>query len=179
MSTIIQRVVATVAISTMAIFGSLKAVSAADAAIVYPPALNPDSAFSMVEACQAFAKKNNWHVSIAVVDASGALMAFHRMADTSFNSIQSAQLKAKTAAIVRSSTLDLAEMVSKSANPALVASHQMELGFYAAQGGLPIKAGNVVVGAIGVGGQGPAEDEQCARVGMETVIPPVAAKKSE
>jgi len=138
--------------------------------IIHPPALNPDAAFSMVDACRAFAKRNNWHVSIAVVDASGALMAFHRMANTSFNSIQSAQLKAKTSAIVRSSTKDLSDMSTNNPNPALVAAHQAVLGFYSGQGGLPIVAEKTVIGAIGVGGQGPMEDERCARAGMEAVF---------
>jgi len=136
-------------------------------AIIRVPALNPDAALAMVEGCRAFAEKNNWHETIAVVDASGALIAFFRMQNTSFNSIQSAQLKAKTSAVVRSSTKDLSDMVSKDPTPALVASHQLVLGFYSAQGGLPIMADNVVVGAIGVGGQGPSEDEQCARAGLE------------
>jgi glc operon protein GlcG len=147
--------------------GATEPVSGASSAIIRPPALNPDAALAMVEACRAFAKKNNWHVSIAVVDPSGGLMAFFRMENTSFNSIQSAQLKAKTSAIVRSSTKDLADMVTSNANPALVASHQLAMGFYAAQGGLPISVEGVVIGAVAAAGQGPAEDEQCARVGLD------------
>jgi glc operon protein GlcG len=141
--------------------------SGPSSAIIRPPALNPDAALAMVEACRAFAKKNNWHVAIAVVDASGGLMAFFRMENTSFNAIQSAQLKAKTSAIVKSSTKDLADMVTSSANPALVAAHQLALGFYTAQGGLPIFVEGVVIGAVAAAGQGPAEDEQCARAGLE------------
>jgi glc operon protein GlcG len=142
----------------------------AESGVYHPPALHPDAAMTMLEACRAHAKKNNWYVSIAVVDAHGSLLAFHRMENTSFNSIQSAQLKARTSAIVRSSTKALAEKATSSESPPLVASQQVALGFYAAEGGIPIKVGDTVIGAIGVGGKGPAEDAACAQVGIDAVF---------
>jgi glc operon protein GlcG len=166
-----MRVLVMTALTTAVLAGDALAVEGSaggSKAVIRVLALNPDAALAMVEGCREFAVKHSWHESIAVVDASGALVAFFRMQNTSFNSIQSAQLKARTAAIVRASTKDLADMVTASPTPALVASHQLAMGFYAAQGGLPITVDGIVVGAIGVGGQGPAEDEQCARAGMES-----------
>lgn len=170
-TTIMQKTMAMTAVFAVVLFAAAqaRATEPFKDAVIHPPALNPDAAFAMVEACRALAKKNNWNVSIAVVDASGALMAFHRMANTSFNSIQSAILKAKTSAIVRSSTKDLSEKATNDPNPALVAAHQVALGFYTAKGGVPIFVDNIVVGGIGVGGH-PTEDEQCARAGIDAVL---------
>ncbi len=124
----------------------------------------------MVEACKAYAEKHNWHVSIAVVDGGASLMAFFRMDDTSINSINSALQKAKTSALIRLPTKDLADRASKGEDAALLAAQQLAMGFYAAQGGLPIKVDGIVAGAIAASGESPERDEECARVAMQAVL---------
>jgi glc operon protein GlcG len=44
-------------------------------------------------------------------------------------------------------------------------------GVYALQGGVPIRVGGRVIGAVGVSGVTSAQDEQVAMAGVETVKP--------
>jgi uncharacterized protein GlcG (DUF336 family) len=139
------------------------------AEIVRRPVLTPDIAWAMLEGCRAYAQQNRWHVSIAVVDPGAALMAFFRMDGTSLNSINSAEQKARTSATIGLPTGDLADRSGSKggAEAPLLAAQQLAMGFYAAQGGLPIKVEGTLIGAIAASGESPENDEKCARAGME------------
>jgi glc operon protein GlcG len=182
------RVAAICALSTMVLAVTALArepTGASAQAIVQRPALSADGAASILEACRAFAKQKSWHVTIAVVDSGGALMAFLRMDNTSLNAIHSALEKAKTAATIGQSTAELSDRVVKSSTPeqsVLIAEQQRAMGFYAAPGGLPIVVNSTLVGAIGVSGEpGPGgvpsgQDEQCAHAGLDAGLREIALK---
>ncbi len=102
-------------------------------------------------------------MSLAVVDAGGHLLAFHRMDGAPWISAEVAQGKAFTAAAYRSPT---AEQRSKAESlphfaTALTA---MTRGRYVPQtGGLPIMLAGECVGGVGASGGTGQEDEQvCA-----------------
>src|SRR5438093_1364137 len=59
------------------------------------------TAQKMAAAGEAEARKNNWNVAIAIVDAGANLIAFHKMDDTQIGSIAVAIGKARTAGPVR------------------------------------------------------------------------------
>ena len=55
----------------------------------------------MIAAAEAEAQKNNWPVSITVVDSDGFVVAMHRMDNTQLGSIPAAEDKAHTSVLFR------------------------------------------------------------------------------
>lgn len=84
--------------------------------------------------------------AIAVVDASGMLLAFVRMDDVRPGSVALAIGKARSAALMRRPTTELADNVAKG-RVALATEGLTALG-----GGAPIVIRGVCVGAVGVAG---------------------------
>jgi len=88
------------------------------------------------------------------------LRALHRADNAGPHTIDSAQAKAFTSASAKNNTLAMMEGAQK--NPA-AANLVYIPGFLMLGGGVPVKVGNDVIGAIGVGGApGGHLDEQCA-----------------
>ena len=120
-------------------------------------------AAATVAACQA----NGHAVAVAVVDRAGQLRALHRADNAGPHTLASAQAKAFTSASARNATQAMMEGAQK--NPG--AANLVHLpGFLLLGGGVPIRAGNDVIGAVGVGGApGGHLDEQCALAGLDKV----------
>jgi uncharacterized protein GlcG (DUF336 family) len=93
--------------------------------------------------------------------------AVQRVDNAGPHTLGSAQQKAFTAASAKGSTLAMMENAQK--NPG--AANLVYLpGFLLLGGGLPIKAGNDVIGGIGIGGApGGHLDDQCAQAALEKV----------
>ena len=68
-----------------------------------------EAAKTMVAAAETEAKKHNWNMAIAIVDASGNLILFHRMDDVQMGSLDVAIEKARTAARFRRPTQAFAD----------------------------------------------------------------------
>ena len=120
-------------------------------------------AAATVAACSA----NGYNVAAAVVDRAGSLRALQRADNAGPHTLSSAQAKAYTSASAKSTTTALMEGAQK--NPAGANLVHMP-GFLLLGGGVPIKVGNEVIGAIGVGGApGGHLDEQCAVAGIDKV----------
>jgi uncharacterized protein GlcG (DUF336 family) len=116
-----------------------------------------------VDACAA--KKFN--VTAAVVDRAGILRAVLRADHAGPHTVDSAIRKAFTAASMRTPTMKIAENVAK--NPAAAQLVAID-GFLVLAGGVPVKAGEETIGAIGVGGApGGDIDDECARAAIEAV----------
>lgn len=96
---------------------------------------------------------------ILVVDASGDEKASGRMDGNSPASPVLVPIKARTALAFRTSTATLA---SRTTDPARIASFTTA-GFSLLGGGVPIVVDGVVVGAVGVGGGTPEQDDEVAR----------------
>lgn len=116
-------------------------------------------------ACHAQAKS----AVAAVVDRGGNLVALQRDDNVGPHNTLAAQRKAFTALSTKTPTGLLAERAS--ANPS--AANLNTLGeLLLLGGGVPLKAGDQVFGAIGVAGAGGAEgDESCALKGITQVMP--------
>jgi uncharacterized protein GlcG (DUF336 family) len=120
-------------------------------------------ASATVAACQA----NGHHVTAAVVDRAGQLRALARADNAGPHTIDTSRAKAYTSASARNSTLTMMENAQK--NPAAANLVQVP-GFLLLGGGVPIRAGNDVIGAVGVGGApGGHLDEQCALAALDKV----------
>jgi uncharacterized protein GlcG (DUF336 family) len=110
---------------------------------------------------------NGYAVAAAVVDRAGSLRALQRADTAGPHTLSSSQAKAYTSASAKNATLAMMEGAQK--NPAAANLVYMP-GFLLLGGGVPIKVGNEVIGAVGVGGApGGHLDEQCANAGIDKV----------
>src|SRR5579863_6514350 len=122
--------------------------------------LTSSDAQRIVANCKTVAKNNKWSVSIAVVDEAGFLVHLERLDGAVLQSPEVATLKARTAAISRSPTKGLEEVVKE--RPATATFP----GRLPVQGGIPIMFRGQCVGGIGVSGAKSHEDEQVALAGL-------------
>ena len=108
-----------------------------------------------------------YNVAAAVVDRAGSLRALQRADNAGPHTLSSSQAKAYTSASAKNTTLAMMEGAQK--NPAGANLVYMP-GFLLLGGGVPIKVGNEVIGAVGVGGApGGHLDEKCAMDALEKV----------
>lgn len=117
-------------------------------------------------AVQACADKG-YAVSATVVDRGGLVRAVQRADNAGPHTLGASQQKAFTSASARNSTLAMMEAAQK--NPG--AANLVDIpGFLLLGGGVPVKVGNEVIGAVGVGGApGGQLDEQCALAVLDKV----------
>jgi len=111
-------------------------------------------------AAAAEAKKRGATVVIVVVDDGGHLLLLERLDDTQVASVEVGIGKARTAAIFRRPSKVFEDQVRDGRVAALAL-----LGATPLQGGIPIEFEGKVIGAIGVSGNTPQEDEDIAKVG--------------
>src|SRR3954454_6118098 len=115
---------------------------------------------AIVRAGQDFARERGYRVVIAVVDASGELLQLGRTENAQVASSRVAVDKARTAAIFVRPSRELEQQVTDGRLGAL-ALH----GAHALTGGIPLKVGDEVVGAVGASGETTIEDEGVALAG--------------
>jgi len=118
------------------------------------------AAKSIADAAEAEALRRGATVVIAVVDDAGHLLVLHRLDDTQVASVEVGIAKARTAAIFRRPSKVFEDQVRNGRVSALALP-----GAAALQGGIPLVHHGRVVGAIGVSGNTPQEDEDIAKVG--------------
>jgi uncharacterized protein GlcG (DUF336 family) len=107
----------------------------------------------------AKARALGFEVAIAVVDDAGHLIACERMDGALWVTPEIARAKANAAAGFRASTADLEERFTERM---LFADNVATLGDYAfvfGRGGVPVVEGGRVVGAVGVSGAVPADND--------------------
>ncbi len=129
------------------------------------------TAQKMAAAAEAAARAAGSNVAIAVVDANGDLVYFHRMDGVTGQAVTSSQGKARVAILFGVPTGVVAQAgaagtpLSLTLTPSGAAAQPLQI----QQGGLPlIRAGQVIAG-IGVGGASPAQDEVFAQAGIDAV----------
>jgi len=123
------------------------------------------AAQAVVEAARAKAEEIGVPMNIAVVDDGNNLTAFARMDGAWLGSIDIAKNKAYTARAFDMSTKDLAPLCQPN-QPlfGIHASNQGQLIVFA--GGIPLTAGDQVVGAVGVSGGSVEQDHEVAEAGV-------------
>lgn len=128
--------------------------------LISKTALSLAAARDIASAAEAEARKNNWNVSIAIVDESGRLLYFQRMDDTTNASVDIAIAKAQHAANYRRDTKFHEDALDNGKNVVLALPDGMPL-----EGGLRLIANDKIIGGIGVSGVRSTEDAQIARAG--------------
>lgn len=126
-------------------------------------ALATQIAAEAVAACAA----NGYNVAATVVDRAGIVRAVQRADNAGPHTLSSSERKAWTSASAKSATQAMMEGSQKNAAGANLVYLP---GFLLLGGGVPVKSGNEVIGAVGVGGApGGQLDEQCANAALDKV----------
>ena len=129
--------------------------------------LSMDQSHAIIMAAITKAKEINTKMDIAVVDAGGNLKAFVRMDGAWLGSIDISIKKAKTARYFDMPTGEIGKL-SQPGGPL----YQIEVsnqGLITFPGGLPIKSGDQVIGAIGVSGSTVDNDHTVAQAGASVI----------
>ena len=114
------------------------------------------------ETCQA----QGYAVSVHVVGREGQVLASLRGDNTAPHTYENSFRKAYTARTFKKPSGEFAQQIKD--NPTAGQVHLANV--IAAQGALPIKVGDDVIGAVGVSGApGGEKDEACAKAGIENV----------
>lgn len=123
---------------------------------------------ALVDAAMASCHAQGRSAVVTVIDRGGHLLALQRDDNVGPHNTEAARKKAFTALSTKTPSRQLAENARtqpESANLTTIDSLLL-IG-----GGVPVKVGNEVIGAIGVGGAGGAAfDESCALHAIEQVI---------
>ena len=129
---------------------------------VFQANISSSTAGKVVKKAVRKCSQDGFNVSAAVVDASGVLVAHLRADGAGPHTVSSAFRKAFTAASLRRSTGELANLIVNV--PTTAGLQFMNDNLLLLQGGLPIvNNGGTVIGGIGVGGApGGQFDEACA-----------------
>lgn len=135
-------------------------VGTAQAQLIEKKVLMLEGAKQIVAAAEAKAKAEGARVVIAVVDEGGSLLLLQRLDDTQVASVNVGIDKARTAAIFRRPSKVFEEQV-RNGRVAALALH----GAVPLQGGVPVVVDGQVIGAIGVSGETPDQDEDIALAG--------------
>ncbi len=141
---------------------------------VLPLSLAGKATQASLDACN----KDGYQVSVSIVDRAGVLRAMVRADGAGSHTVDSSRKKAYTAASLRRSTTELAELINKV--PTLQALGKMNDHVLMLGGGFPIEIGGEIVGGIGVSGApGTHLDDACALIGLGAIgaAPKVPATK--
>jgi glc operon protein GlcG len=136
------------------------------------PVLTLEAARRVGAAAYAEALKRGATVVIVVVDDGGHMVFLERLNDTQVASVDVGIGKARTAAIFRRPSKVFEDQIRDGRVAALALPGATPL-----QGGVPLEVNGRVIGAIGVSGNTPQEDEDIAKAGAAAL--PAAFGPSE
>jgi glc operon protein GlcG len=125
-------------------------------------------------AAAAEAEANRRHLTavIVIVDDGGHPILLQRLDNTQVASVEVGIGKARTAAIFRRPSKDFEDQIRQGRIAALALPGATPL-----QGGIPIIHAGKVIGAIGVSGESPQEDEDVAKAGAAAAEAAIAAER--
>jgi len=148
-------------------FATLLATAAQAQAVRSEKNISLDLANQIAAATVASCQAAGYAVTATVVDRSGGVRSVQRADNAGPHTLAASLQKAYTSASARNNTLAMMEGAQK--NPA--AANLTDIpGFLLLGGGVPVRVGNDVIGAVGVGGApGGHLDEQCAVAGIDKV----------
>ena len=118
-------------------------------------------ATSAIQACTA----KNYQVTVTVVDRAGVVKAVQRTDNAGPHTVKASEMKAWTALSAKNASGKVMEAAQSNAG----AQNMRDIpGFLLLAGGLLVKEGDEVIGAIGIGGApGGHLDEACAQAAID------------
>jgi uncharacterized protein GlcG (DUF336 family) len=128
--------------------------------------LSVDAAVIIATTAMAECKAKGYRVSVAVVGRAGELILHMRGDGTGPHTMDNSFRKAYTARTSRQPSGEMAKRLKENPQLSLVTLPNM----VAAQGALPIKVGDDVIGAAGASGApGGEKDEACIQAGLDKI----------
>lgn len=111
--------------------------------------------------------KDNYNVAVTVVDRAGTLLVMKRMDNAGPHTVEASRMKAFTSVTTKTPT----DNVMKGAQSNTGSANLRDIpGFLLLAGGVPVKSGEQVIGAVGVGGApGGHLDQACALEGLKSI----------
>jgi|HubBroStandDraft_6_1064221.scaffolds.fasta_scaffold1226881_1 uncharacterized protein GlcG (DUF336 family) len=129
--------------------------------VIMQKAISLDLAHAIAMAALEDCRSHNYHPAIVVIDSSGALKVVLRDDGSGPQNTDTARRKAFTALAFKGNSSDQVKVWETQKMPNIGPDR------VALAGGVAIKAGNDVIGAIGIGGATSSEkDEACAQAGV-------------
>ncbi|HDR2735935.1 TPA: heme-binding protein [Enterobacter ludwigii] len=118
-------------------------------------------ATSAIQACVA----KNYQVTVTVVDRAGVVKAVQRTDNAGPHTVKASEMKAYTSLSAKNASGKVMDAAQSNAG----AQNMRDIpGFLLLAGGLPVKEGDEVIGAIGIGGApGGHLDEACAQAAID------------
>ncbi len=124
--------------------------------------LSLEGARRVADAAEAEARANQWNVTIVLTDAAGVPVYLRRLDNASSFSFNIALGKARTSAATGLTTIEYGQRLQAGTIEAVPDGINFE-------GGLPIRVGGELVGAIGTSGVRANEDAQISRAGLAAI----------
>jgi uncharacterized protein GlcG (DUF336 family) len=153
--------------SALALTALAAAAAPASAELLTQKALSTSIALSIAQTAYDSCVQQGYHVSVTVVGLEGQPLVSLRGDGTSPHTIENSLRKAYTSRTFRVPSGEFAQRVKD--NPTSGQVHLANV--VAAQGALPIKTGDTVIGAVGVSGApGGEKDEACAKAAIDKVV---------
>ena len=135
--------------------------SPAQAMLASKTALTIEAAKAVAAAAEEAARKASLKLVISIVDDGGHLVLLHRDDGAQVGSVEIAILKARTAVMFKRPTKAFQDVVEGESRYALLCiPNGIPL-----DGGVLLKAGDEIIGAIGVSGESDEQDGDIGRIG--------------
>ena len=124
--------------------------------------LSLEAAKAIVEACKGY------HVGVSIIDAAGTPKLYYIPDGTDGSHAYTGFRKAYTALTFKMPTSQVGALTKT--DPAVVARIKADTNLLTFAGGMVLKAGEDIIGAVGVSGAEPsAKDEECGLVGISKI----------
>jgi len=120
---------------------------------------------TIAEAALGACKTKGFNTAVAVVDRAGQVMVILRDEQATAQQADMARRKAYTARMFRTSTL---EFQKRTSDPKYAAQRDVA-DILALGGGVPIQAGDDIIGGVGSSGSSQETDDACAKAGVAAV----------
>ena len=127
--------------------------------------LNLDAAKAIAAAAEAEAQRQQLRVTVVIVDDAGRTLLLQRMDGTPNSSVDVATAKARHAINYRRDTVFHQDLLEKQALAVLALPDSLPI-----EGGVMLKHGDEVIGAIGVSGAASNKDGEIARAGAAVLV---------
>ncbi len=129
--------------------------------------VNLEEAIKICDAAIARAEEMGIKISVSVVDSGSNLLAAHRMDGSIILGVEGSRGKAVASVIFGQPSGELEARADRPTFRAILLQYGGR--FIMGQGAVPISRDGEIVGACGVGGGTPQEDEDCARAGIAAI----------
>jgi uncharacterized protein GlcG (DUF336 family) len=128
-----------------------------------------DGAKQIVDTCMTMARAKHWPIAIWVLDITGQPVYFASLGASEVG-VTTARFKAETALRTGNPSEQRAQTVTTPVGQLTTE----KIGLFPVAGGIPLKKGDQLIGAVGAGGgrpeNGQSVDQICAQAGIDAVF---------